>query len=84
MTPRIILIHPPMTKPSEPPAGIAKLSSCLHANGINHGVIDANLEGILYLIKKTAGNSKATDRWTMRSCKNHERNLAALRNMVIY
>ena len=51
MPPKIILIHPPIAKCSEPPAGIAKLSACLNANGIHHDIIDANLEGILYLLR---------------------------------
>ena len=84
MNPRIILIHPPVTKPAELPAGIAKLSSCLKAYNINHQVLDANLEGILYLIQNAARNNIATDRWTLRAIKNLQRNLAALRNIATY
>jgi len=84
MHPKIILIHPPLTKPSEPPAGIAKLSSCLIANGIEHSVIDANLEGILYLLKDASINNTTADRWTTRACKNMQSNLAALQNITIY
>ena len=84
MHPKIILIHPPLTKPTEPPAGIAKLSSCLNANGIEHSVIDANLEGILYLLKDTSSKNKSTDRWTARACKNRESNLAALQDVTTY
>ena len=84
MNPRIILIHPPVAKPAEPPAGIAKLSSCLEAYKINHWVIDANLEGIIYLLQETADNNKAIDRWTKRAVKNLPRNLAALRNIATY
>ena len=57
MPPKILLIHPPIAKCSEPPAGIAKLSACLTANGIHHEVIDANLEGILYLLKNASNNN---------------------------
>jgi hypothetical protein len=81
MTLKIILIHPPLAKPSEPPAGIARLSSCLKANGICHQVIDANLEGILHLLTATASDSKLTGRWNIRACKNLQVNLAALRNI---
>jgi hypothetical protein len=84
MNPRIILIHPPIAKPAEPPAGIAKLSSCLKAYNINHQVIDANLEGILYLIQNAAQNNTATDRWTLHAVKNLQRNLSALRNIATY
>jgi hypothetical protein len=84
MRPKIILIHPPLTKPSEPPAGIARLSSCLTANGIEHSVIDANLEGILYLLKDTSNTNKAASRWTTRACKKMESNLAALQDIATY
>ena len=84
MSPKIILIHPPIAKCSEPPAGIAKLSACLNANGgISHNVIDANLEGILYLLRHASDNT-TTNRWTMRAVKNLERNLVALQDIATY
>ena len=84
MTSKIILIHPPLAKCSEPPAGIAKLSSCLKANGIRHDVIDANIEGILYLLQNTAGEDINNDRWTTRSVKNMGHNLVTLRDIATY
>jgi len=84
MSSKIILIHPPIVKCSEPPAGIAKLSACLHANNIHHEVIDANLEGILFLLKNASAENPATDKWTTRAAKNLERNLAALRDADTY
>jgi len=84
MTPKIILIHPPVAKCSEPPAGIAKLSACLTQNGISHQVIDANLEGILYLLKYASVSRTSTDRWTTRAMKNMDQNLTALRNIDTY
>src|SRR5450759_4288356 len=84
MPSKIILIHPPLTKPSEPPAGLAKLASCLSANRINHKVIDANLEGILYLLRDASNNNTTTDRWTTRACKKMESNLAALQDITTY
>jgi hypothetical protein len=84
MTPKIILIHPPIAKCSEPPAGIAKLSACLKANNIQHEIIDANLEGILFLLNHASNSNKINDRWTTRAVKNMELNLTALRNMDSY
>jgi hypothetical protein len=84
MTAKIILIHPPVAKPSEPPAGIAKLSSCLRTNGVEHQVIDANLEGILYLTRATAQAGTPSGRWNVRACKNLEANLAALQNISTF
>ena len=84
MPPKIILIHPPIAKCSEPPAGIARLTACLNANGVYHDVVDANLEGILYLLKDVSNNNKTVDRWTTRAVKNLERNLVALQDIATY
>jgi len=84
MHPKIILIHPPLTKPSEPPAGLAKLSSCLAANRIDHKVIDANIEGIRYLLKDASNKNTTNDRWTTRACKKRESNLTALQDIATY
>ena len=84
MKPRIVLIHPPVAKAAEPPAGIAKLSSCLRAYNINHRIIDANLEGILYLLQETAHTNTSADHWTKRAVKNLPRNLATLRTIATY
>jgi len=84
MPTRIILIHPPLAKCSEPPAGIARLSACLTENGIPHEMIDANLEGILYLLKNESSKNTPADRWTARARKNLKSNLAALRDISTY
>jgi hypothetical protein len=84
MPPKIILIHPPIAKCPEPPAGIAKLSACLNANGIHHDVIDANLEGILYLLQYASNNNTTTDRWTTHAGKNLKNNLVALQDITTY
>jgi len=84
MNAKIILIHPPVVKPSEPPAGIARLSSCLKTNGIEHRVIDANLEGMLYLAGTAAQAGWPSGHWNIRACKNLETNLAALQNSGTY
>lgn len=84
MQTKIILIHPPIAKCSEPPAGIGKLSACLSENGIHHEVIDANLEGILFLLKQASIQNTTTDRWTTRACKNMETNISALKDIATY
>ena len=45
----MILVNPPVVKPCEPPAGIAKLCGALNQHGIKYSVWDANLEGLLSL-----------------------------------
>jgi hypothetical protein len=73
----ILLIHPPVTRPSEPPAGLARLSGCLSRNGIPHTLLDANLEGLLDLLSETPGNTG--DPRTDRAARRLPENLQALR-----
>jgi len=77
----MLLIFPPLAKSCEPPAGIARLSGALKAHGIPHQVLDANLEGILYLLKHP---HIASDTWTRRAVKNIDTNIAALRDLRTY
>ncbi|MCX5828535.1 MAG: radical SAM protein [Deltaproteobacteria bacterium] len=46
----MLLIHPPVSKPCEPPAGIARLAGALREHGISCTVIDANVEGLHFLL----------------------------------
>lgn len=84
MPPKIILIHPPISKCSEPPAGIASLAASLTENNIPHEVIDANLEGILFLLRHASGGKTSTDTWTKRAEKNLEQTLLAVKTIVTY
>ena len=47
---KVLLIHPPVSKPCEPPAGIARLAGALREHGIPCTVIDANVEGLHFLL----------------------------------
>ncbi len=80
----MILIYPPVSKPCEPPAGISKLSGALKQHGIKHRVVDANIEGLLYLLDKAGQSPSTKDTWTRRSIKNIGRNLSALKDGGIY
>ena len=77
----MLLIHPPVAKPCEPPGGIAKLAGALEYHGIRHSILDANLEGLLHLIE---GPSAASDRWTVRALRSRSKNIRALREKSIY
>ncbi|BBO78232.1 radical SAM protein [Desulfosarcina widdelii] len=82
MTPKsILLISPPITKPCEPPAGIAKLAGALRANGIDCRVYDAGLDCLLGLLEQPLA---ANDTWTRRALNHREENLAALRAADLY
>jgi hypothetical protein len=76
-----LLIQPPVVKPSEPPAGIAKLAGALRRSGEKCQVWDANLEGLLGLMQ---GPPPASDRWSLRAFRNRTRHLADLREPAIY
>jgi hypothetical protein len=72
----ILLISPPITKPCEPPAGIAKLAGALCAHGVDCRVYDAGLDCLLGLLAQPLA---ANDTWTRRALAHREEKLAALR-----
>ncbi|RNC71877.1 MAG: radical SAM protein [Desulfuromonadales bacterium] len=77
----MLLIFPPVAKPCEPPAGVAMLAGALHAHSVPCRVLDANLEGLLWLLEQPPA---ATDTWTRRAGKNLPHHLAALRDPQTY
>jgi hypothetical protein len=77
----VILIHPPVAKPSEPPAGVTRLAGALRAHGIDHTVIDANFEGLLDLARRQRNRQ---DTWSHRAYRHLESHLAALRSIESY
>jgi len=81
----MILIHPPVAKPCEPPAGIAKLSGALYRYGIRHTIVDANIEALLHAVETTHPPSdKCDDAWTSRSLRNISVNHQSLKAMHTY
>ena len=77
----MLLIFPPVAKPCEPPAGIAKLAGALNAHGVSCEIFDANLEGMLHLLRLP---NAASDTWTRRAVKHCSSNIEALRNPDTY
>jgi len=77
----MLLIHPPAAKACEPPAGIARLAGTLRGHGLPCTLLDANLEGQLFLL---AAPSLGTDTWSLRAGRNLNDNLAALRTPELY
>ena len=77
----MILIHPPVAKPCEPPAGIAKLCGGLSSHGVTVGVLDANLEGLLSLLKD---QTVPSDTWTQRASRHLSRHLRSLKDWNTY
>jgi radical SAM superfamily enzyme YgiQ (UPF0313 family) len=72
----MILIHPPLSKPCEPPAGIARLAGAIAGRG-SLTIIDANLDSILRALH---GPVDSNDTWTRRAKKNLQANLDYLRH----
>jgi radical SAM superfamily enzyme YgiQ (UPF0313 family) len=72
----MILIHPPLSKPCEPPAGIARLAGAIEGKG-SLTIIDANLDSILRALH---GPVDSNDTWTRRAKKNILANLDYMRH----
>ena len=77
----MLLIYPPVAKACEPPAGIAQLAGALRGNGLSCTLLDANLEGLFFLL---AAADLPHDTWGRRAYNSLEANLAALRSRQIY
>ena len=77
----MLLIHPPVAKPGEPPAGIARLTGVLRGHGLPCTMVDASLEGLFYLLNRPVA---ATDTWSRRAVRNLGANLSALRTRKLY
>ena len=73
---RVLLIYPPVAKPCEPPAGIARLKGFLIRHQIEAICLDLNLEAQLDLLGQ---NAARTDRWTQQAIHQKERHLLAIR-----
>ncbi len=78
---KVLLINPPVSKPGEPPAGIARLAGALASHGIGHTLLDANLEALLDLMGRPA---ELRDTWTRRAFRSLDSHLHALRNWPVY
>ena len=77
----MLLIFPPLAKACEPPAGIARLAAYLKAHGLPCRLLDANLEGQLWLLDQP---SVTSDTWSRRAFKGRSANVAALRDIATY
>jgi hypothetical protein len=73
---RVLLIHPPVSKPGEPPAGVARIRGALEQNGVACNAVDANLEGIRFLLGRTV---QSDDAWTRTASRNTVRNINEIR-----
>jgi len=77
----MILVNPPVVKPSEPPAGMAKLLGALKRHGIACRALDANIEGIHSLLNQPLEGS---DTWTARALRHRDAHLLDLMDLRGY
>ena len=70
------LIYPPVAKPCEPPAGIAKLAGSLRRHGLPFRIVDANVQCLLALLDE---GPKLCDTWTSRAYRHLRDHLRDLR-----
>jgi len=77
----MLIIHPPLTKPCEPPAALAYLSATLGAHKQPCAVVDMNIEGLHFLFDTP---EPADDTWSRRALKAKEKNLQVIRCPEIY
>jgi hypothetical protein len=52
--------------------------------GVGHRLLDANIEGILHLLRLPFPKQKEENTWTQRAFRNCERNSVSLRDPVLY
>jgi hypothetical protein len=71
----VLLIHPPLVKPSEPPPGLARLAGALSFHQIKYSLLDANLEALLFRLKSPV---LASDSWTRRAERHISEHLDSL------
>jgi len=77
----IVLIHPPVSKPCEPPAGIAKLAGALLHHHIPCRIIDANYEAMESLLDLPCA---LRDTWSRRALRHLPLHRAAIRQWHLY
>jgi hypothetical protein len=79
--PFILLIHPPVAKPSEPPAGVARLAGALRSHSVPCTVIDANIEGLHHLLRNLPNPE---DTWSRRASRHLSSHLQAIQSIRTY
>ncbi|MBW1749675.1 MAG: radical SAM protein, partial [Deltaproteobacteria bacterium] len=78
----MLLISPPIVKPCEPPAGIARLAGALQAAGKKCTIVDASIEGFYFLLRN--GQLSSEDTWSRRAVRHLDENLHRLRDPALY
>lgn len=77
----MLIVHPPLTKPCEPPAALAYLSAALRAHGHLCTICDMNIEGLHSLLGRAEPDE---DTWSKRAFKHLQQNITALQTVETY
>lgn len=77
----MLLIHPPVSKPCEPPVGLATLAGVLGACGVPVGVVDAGTEALRFLLERAG---PASDTWSHRALRHRKSHLESLTRWPVY
>ena len=80
----MLLIHPPVVRPCEAPAGIARLAGFLRIRGYECRTVDLNLEGLRYRIEHPDLQGSSGDTWARRALKNRSTRLLQLSDWETY
>ena len=56
----------------------------LDRHGVEHALLDANLEGLLYLLGLPFSSRGSDSAWTRRSFKNCDQNISSMRDLHLY
>ena len=56
----------------------------LNRQGVEHALLDANLEGLLHLLGQTSPSAGSGNAWTKRSFRNCAQNVSSMRNPGLY
>jgi hypothetical protein len=79
----LLLIHPPVVRPSEPPLGIASLTGYLREQGLNVEMLDLNVEAFHHLLSPEGLFADALDAFSRRSLRRLPAGLEEIRSSAI-
>lgn len=77
----MLLLSPPLFKPSEPPPALANLAGTLRSHGVACHICDLNIEAVHWLLQQPC---RANDTWSRRAGKNMAANLQRLSDLRTY
>lgn len=81
----MLLINPPVVKPCEPPPGQAKLAGALKYHGIDCQVIDANIEGLTFILENAELSPEMPANTSIKRAHSHlGSNIKSLQSPDVY